>query len=132
MHAGMYAHLLWTDLVCLVEHDADFVCVVAQRGDDAFELVADVELVRVEEEEDEVALVGEPLKPNQRERKRKTLTLILTGYNQWESSTAVWPSHKRLWFLLSSCPACHLSPLHHFLLGRTQSLPAVAAHGGET
>ena len=79
----MHAHLLWTNLVRLVEHNADFICVVAQRGDHAFELIADVQLVRVEEEEDEVALVGKPLKPNGK-RKRRTghsTPRTLTGPN---------------------------------------------------
>ena len=54
-------HLLPVHRVCLVEHDADLAGVAAERSHDPLELVADVELVGVEEEEDEVRLGGEPL-----------------------------------------------------------------------
>lgn len=53
--------LLSVDLVRLVQHHAHFVLVVLQRSDHLGELVGDVELVGVEQEDDAVNALGEPL-----------------------------------------------------------------------
>jgi hypothetical protein len=61
-HGAVDAHqLLRGHLVGLVQHDADLVVLALERLDGGLELVADVELVRVEEEEDEVCALREPL-----------------------------------------------------------------------
>ena len=49
------------DHVGLVEHDPDLVLVPLHRLDAAAELVGDVELVRVEEEQDAVHPLSKPL-----------------------------------------------------------------------
>ncbi len=48
-------------LVCFVEDDADLVVVAAEVFNDDLQLVRNVELVRVEEEEDEVRTFRKPL-----------------------------------------------------------------------
>mmetsp|Transcript_27342 Transcript_27342/g.89497 ORF Transcript_27342/g.89497 Transcript_27342/m.89497 type:complete len:466 (+) Transcript_27342:463-1860(+) len=53
--------LLGVDGVSFIEDDAHFIVVSAQRRDDGFEFVGDVELVRVEEEQNDVAARDEPL-----------------------------------------------------------------------
>ena len=53
--------LLVVDHVGLVQHDPDLVLVPLHRLDAAAELVGDVELVRVEEEENSVNPLGKPL-----------------------------------------------------------------------
>ena len=56
-----HTHLLWVDAVGLVEDHADFVFAASQGGDAAQQFVGDVELVDVEEEQDAVDALGEPL-----------------------------------------------------------------------
>ena len=53
--------LLRVDRVSLVEHDAYLVVVPLERLDGQPELVRDIELVRVEEEQDDVRPRREPL-----------------------------------------------------------------------
>lgn len=62
-HRAVDAHeLLGGDLVGLVEDDADLVILALERLDDSLELVADVQLVGVEEEQNHVRALGEPLR----------------------------------------------------------------------
>eukprot|EP00982_Pelagococcus_subviridis_P004111 29067-Pelagococcus_subviridis.AAC.2 len=59
---AVHAHeLLRADLVRLVEDDSHFIVVPTQRRDDGFKLVRDVELVRVEQQQDDVRPRREPL-----------------------------------------------------------------------
>lgn len=53
--------LLSADLVCLVQHHAHFVLMVLQSSDHLGELVRDIELVGVEQEDDAVHALCEPL-----------------------------------------------------------------------
>lgn len=59
---AIHSHqLLSTDLVGFVQHYTHFVLVVLQSSNHLRELVGDVELVRVEQEDDAVNSLGEPL-----------------------------------------------------------------------
>ena len=53
--------LLVAHQVGLVQHDADLVLVSPHGLDTALELIRDVQLVRVEEQDDPVRPLGEPL-----------------------------------------------------------------------
>lgn len=53
--------LLGADLIRLVQHHAHLVLVVLQGSDHLGELVGDVQLVGVEQEDDAVHALGEPL-----------------------------------------------------------------------
>lgn len=52
---------LLADHISLVQDAADLVIVALERGDGRFELIGDVQLVGVEQEQDAVAALGEPL-----------------------------------------------------------------------
>jgi hypothetical protein len=61
-HRAVDAHqLLARHLVGLVQHNADLVVLALERLDHGLELVGDVELVRVEEQQNEVCALREPL-----------------------------------------------------------------------
>ena len=66
------------DHVGLVEHDPDLVLVPLHRLDAAAELVGDVELVRVEEEQDAIHSLSKPLN-NSREIVTTVAPLFLTA-----------------------------------------------------
>lgn len=70
--------LLVVDHVGLVEHDPDLVLVPLHRLDAAAELVGDVELVRVEEEQDAIHSLSKPLN-NSREIVTTVAPLFLTA-----------------------------------------------------
>mmetsp|Transcript_18257 Transcript_18257/g.46749 ORF Transcript_18257/g.46749 Transcript_18257/m.46749 type:complete len:281 (-) Transcript_18257:243-1085(-) len=70
--------LLRIHLVGLVEHDADLVVVALEGLNGVAELVGDVELVRVEEQQDHVAPRREPL-DDRRKLIRATNALLLAG-----------------------------------------------------
>mmetsp|Transcript_32686 Transcript_32686/g.47979 ORF Transcript_32686/g.47979 Transcript_32686/m.47979 type:complete len:383 (-) Transcript_32686:31-1179(-) len=61
-HGAVHAHQLRRgDGVRLVEHHANFIVVALEREQDALELVRDVEFVSIEEHQDAIGSVGEPL-----------------------------------------------------------------------
>ena len=70
--------LLVVDHVGLVQHDPDLVLVPLHRLDAAAELVGDVELVRVEEEQDAIHPLSKPLN-NSREIVTTVAPLFLTA-----------------------------------------------------
>ena len=68
------------DHICFVQHDPDLVLVPLHRLNAAAELVGDVQLVRVEEEENSVNPLGKPLN-NPREVITTVPPLFLTTGN---------------------------------------------------
>lgn len=71
-------NLLSVNLVSLVQDDPDLVIVATQRHDHAFELITDVQLVRVEQQQNEVALGRKPLR-HPREIVASLRPLLLSG-----------------------------------------------------
>lgn len=56
----MYSHLLGVNLVCLIKNNTNLVIMPAQRSNYPFELITDVELVRIKQKKHEVTFCCKP------------------------------------------------------------------------